>query len=106
MLLSVAFAQSSSYDIEKVYSAQKTKSETLGLTKMGTTVEVEKILVPMKIKPGIYSVQIKRVDTNLYEIIGKDIFIKTRFCYKYAFREKVIMEIKSNYGYSIGKLHF
>jgi hypothetical protein len=99
-------AQSNSYDIEKVYTVQKPKSGTIGITTMGKSVELEKILVPVQIDPGRYSIYLKRIDANLYEIVGKDIFIKTRYCYKYVYREKVIMEITRSYGFSIGKIHF
>jgi hypothetical protein len=106
MMVSMAFAQNNSYDIEEIYLAQNLKSGTLGLTKRGNSVELEKILVPVKVDTGRYSIYIQRVDTNLYEIIGKDIFIKTKYCYEYTYRENVIMEITSIYGFSIGKIYF
>jgi hypothetical protein len=97
---------SSSYDVEALYSFQDVSNGTIAITNLGQTVEIKKLLVPMRINVGTYSVQIKRVDSNLYEVIGKQIYIKTKYCYEYTYGNDAILEITSSYGYTIGKLYF
>lgn len=94
------------YDVEVLYSVQNVTSGTIAITKMGQTEEIEKILVPMKLNPGTYKVNIKRIDSNIYEIVGGSIYIKTRYCYEYTYGEDAILDINTSYGFNIGKLIF
>ena len=54
----------------------------------------------------VSKVNVKKVDTDLYRVKGKDIYIKIRHCYKSAYNEEAILKIDSKRGYNIGKLIF
>jgi hypothetical protein len=95
-----------SYDIEEVYSSTPAKDVKV-LTSKGEIADAELLLAPCKkYQTGKYTVTISRKASNLYQIDGKDIFIKTRYCNEYITREDVVMVIESNYGYTRGKLIF
>lgn len=65
------------------------------------------ILVPTTLDQGVYEIEIKREDSNLYRILDQDLFIMTRYCYEYAsYREDALLRWESNYGYTKGQLIF
>ena len=97
---------SSSYDVICVYESVSVPSGTKALDSWGSLKEVETLYVPTKIDVGKYSVELTRVDSNFYSICGTDYFIETRFCYEYALREEVVLNITSSYGYSRGEVVF
>ena len=96
----------SSYDVEEVFCVQDVENGTMAIARFGKIEEIEKILIPIRLDLGRYRVSIKKVDINLYEINGKDIYIKTRNCYKSAYNEEIILEITTSFGWNKGKLHF
>jgi hypothetical protein len=106
----VSFAQFgsslNSYDVEEIYGAQDADYGTLAITRLGAVEEIEKILIQTSLDRGRYIISISRVDTNLYKIIGKDIYIKIRRCYESAYNEEVILEITSSYSWNKGEIHF
>jgi len=53
-----------------------------------------------------YRVDVKRTNQDLYEIIGQNLHIVTRYCYKYTYGEEVIVRIDSQVGYNIGEIVF
>jgi hypothetical protein len=95
-----------SYEIAEIYGVQDVERGTLAITRNSRTEEVEKILTPIRLDTGRYRVSVRRIDSDLYQITGKDIYIKTRYCYEYVYNEEVILEITSSYGYSKGKIYF
>jgi len=78
---------------------------TPNLAHSGGTCEVEKV-IGASVSPGTYKITVKRESQDLYKITNQDIYIKTRYCYEYAYSEDVILEIESNSGYSIGTIYF
>lgn len=50
--------------------------------------------------------KVTREDSNFYRICGTDIFVETRYCYEYATREEVLLNVTSNYGYTRGEIIF
>jgi len=107
VILFVQFGRrSNSYDIEQIYRVQKAERGTMVITRRGNIKEIQKILVPINFDKGKYRVSVTRRDSDLFEVIGQDIFVKTRYCYKFAYNQEVILEISSISGYSIGEIHF
>lgn len=54
-----------------------------------------------------YAVDVKKIGDNLYQIIGTNICIETRYCYEYTgYSEEVVLIIESNYGYTKGEVIF
>lgn len=95
-----------SCEIENVFSAQDVPDGALSLSSSGSTEKIEKILLPTKIETGKYSIEIKRIDSNLYSIVGSDTYIKTKYCYEYSYGDDAILNITSSYGFTKGKVIF
>jgi hypothetical protein len=53
-----------------------------------------------------YKVSVTRKGQDLYLIDGQNIYIKTRYCYEYAYSEEAILQIDSLYGYNVGQINF
>lgn len=45
-----------------------------------------------------YRVTVTRKDANIYQILGKDMFIQTRYCYEYVYGEDSLLKLKGSYG--------
>jgi len=99
-------SQSSSYDIVCIYESVDIPSGSKALDSYGNLTSIQMIYVPTKIDLGKYSVEVTRIESNLYQICGTDLYVETRYCYEYAYREEVVMNVSSNYGYSRGELVF
>tara|TARA_R110000796_G_scaffold126971_2_gene242136 strand:- start:110 stop:373 length:264 start_codon:yes stop_codon:yes gene_type:complete len=53
-----------------------------------------------------YSVNVKRVSQDLYEVIGENIRIVTRYCYEYTYGDEAIVRIDSTAGFTVGEIIF
>jgi hypothetical protein len=95
---------SQSCDIEMIYSSQSVAQGTLGISRMGETVEIQQLLVPMELNEGNYEVTVTRKAQNIYKIENKDIYVKTKHCYEYLNFKSVVLKITSKYGYTKGQL--
>jgi len=100
------FGNNKSYDVEGLYRVQDVERGTIGIDTYGKAQKIEKLLIPIRINTGTYSVYIKRIDSNLYEVIGKNIYIMTKYCFEYTYGDDAILKITSSYGYTIGTLIF
>ena len=97
---------SSSYSIIGLYESVSTPSGTKALDSFSTLREVKTVFLPTKVDLGKYTVEITRIDSNFYRIIGTDLYIETQGCYEYAIREEVVVSITSQYGYTKGEVIF
>lgn len=43
----------------------------------------------------MYKVEVKRIDKDLYKVVGTDVVIKTRYCYVYSYWDKAILDTNS-----------
>lgn len=100
------FAVAEEYDVAKVYRAASVDSEAKILDSYGNLKEVETLLIPTDLETGAYSISVTRKAQNLYKVDGKNIYIETKYCYEYCYSEEVVLVIKSNSGYTIGKIIF
>jgi len=99
-------SDSSAYDIVRIYEKQDVPNYTKAINENGSVREVRELYVPVSLDTDRYSVEITRIDSNFYQICGTDFYIETRYCYEYAYREEVILNITSSYGYSLGEVIF
>lgn len=99
-----------SCDVVEVYQGVRPEYGVKVLTKYDEVEElsdvVEMIFSSVTLNQGKYQVEITRKGSNLYEIIGQDLFIETRYCYEYATYDDAILVIESQYGYNRGSLIF
>lgn len=101
----IAFA-GDKYDVKQIYEKVDLPDGAKAKKKYGSIDDAEYILVPKKLDKGTYKVKVNKLDSNLYEVIGKDIIIETKYCYEYASRKEVILKITSTYGYTLGEIYF
>lgn len=43
----------------------------------------------------MYKIEVKRLDKDLYKVVGSDVVIKTRYCYVYSYSDKAILDTDS-----------
>lgn len=98
--------QEDGYDVVALYRATELDYDDRIVDRYGNIEEAKYILEPTSFSSGYYKVRVKKIESNLYQIIGKDIFIQTRYCYEYAYNEEAVLHITSSYGYTIGELVF
>jgi len=88
------------YQVENVYEEVQVKDGSIAIDRNGSVREVKKLLIPTDIKQGQYKVILRREDSNLYEVKGKELYIKTKYCYESGYNIEAILIVKSNYGYN------
>lgn len=93
-------------EVSNFYQAIETDYDTKIITRLGNLEDAETILTPMRLEVGNYKVDISRKGSNLYKIDGKDIYLETRYCYEYSYREEVLLVVAGNYGYNKGEIIF
>lgn len=94
------------YDVKQIYEKVDLPDGAKAKKKYGSIDDAEYILVPKKLEKGTYKVKVNKLDSNLYEVVGKDLIIETKYCYEYASYKEVVLKITSTYGYSLGEIYF
>ena len=97
---------SEAYTIYKIYEKVDLDSGSKAIDSWGNVEDAKSVLVPTKIDCGRYSVEITRISSNMYQICGTSLYIETKYCYEYATREEVLLNITSTYGYNLGEVIF
>jgi len=97
---------SDKYDIVRFYELVDVDSCAKAMDTYGSLHDIKSLYLPTKIDEGRYTVKVTREDSNFYRICDTDIFIETRYCYEYAIREEVLLNVMSNYGYTRGEIIF
>ena len=90
------------YTIYKIYEKIELNNGSKVIDSWGNIEDAEAVFVPTEIDRGRYSVEITRINSNFYQISGTSLYIETKYCYEYATREEVLLNITSTYGYNIG----
>ena len=93
-------------DVAEVYQSLDVPSGTICMTALGGVEEPKLILVPKKLDTGNYEVTVTRRAQDLYEVDGYGLYVKTRYCYEYAYSADAVLKYKSKYGYTKGALIF
>lgn len=97
---------SSSYNVVCVYESVDIPSGSKALDTWSNLKEIKAVFVPTKINKGKYSVEVTRIDSNFYQICGTELYVETQYCYEYATREEVVLNITSNYNNARGEIIF
>lgn len=97
---------SESYTIYKIYEKIELDRGSKVIDSWGNVEDAKAVLVPTEIDRGRYDVEITRISSNLYQICGTSLYIETKYCYEYATREEVLLNITSTYGYDLGEVIF
>ena len=81
------------YSVEAIYEKVDVDRGTIAVDNYGNQREVDYLLVKTSLKSGKYEIELTRKDSNLYQVCGTDIYIKTRYCYEYATYDEVIVVV-------------
>lgn len=54
----------------------------------------------------IYKVRVQRIGKDIYQVVGRNTFIKTWFCYDYGSHDEVLLEVILYKGFQSGEMHF
>ncbi len=95
-----------SYNIVEVYKEAEVNDKAKTIDSYDRVTDVKKLLLPTTMKIGKHKVKITRIDSDLYQICDTQLYIETQYCYKFATKEEVVINITSNYGYIKGELVF
>ena len=98
--------ETETYTIYKIYEKIDLDSGSKAIDSWGNVEDAKAVLVPTKIDCGRYSVEITRISSNMYQICGTSLYIETKYCYEYATREEVLLNITSTYGHNLGEVIF
>ncbi len=91
--------------IVEVYEGKTPETDAKALTPDGLK-KLTIILKPAKLRHGKYDYKLKRLERDLYKVVDKELYIETKYCNKYAYRDDATLIIDSSYGQSRGKLFF
>lgn len=98
LITSIAIYAAKEYSVSDVYEKQALSYGTLALDNYDNIKEVRYLLVPTKLKEGKYKVTLKRLDSNVYSVVGTDYIIKTRYCYEYGYSIDAILIVDNSWG--------
>ena len=102
----IDYQDSESYTIYKIYEKIELDRGSKVIDSWGNVEDAQAVLVPTEKDRGRYDVEITRISSNLYQICGTSLYIETKYCYEYATREEVLLNITSTYGYDLGEVIF
>ena len=110
LLTSVATFAEDTFEVENILERQELPKGSKCLDRYDNVKEVKYVLIPIELEKGTYEAEIKRIDSNLYELkFGYDdvIYIETRSCYKYtSYGDKAILIVNDRYSYKKAKVVF
>lgn len=81
------------YSVEAIYEKVDVDRGTIAVDNYGNQREVDYLLVKTNLKSGKYEIELTRKDSNLYQVCGTDIYIKTRYCYESATYDEAILVV-------------
>lgn len=110
LLTSVASYAEDAFEVVSIFERQVLPKGSKCIDRYDNVKEVKYVLVPIELEKGTYEAEIKRIDSNLYELkFGYDdvIYIETSYCYKYtSYGDKAILIVNDRYSYKKAKVVF
>jgi hypothetical protein len=94
------------YDVTGLYENVSAPEGSIALTSTGEIEKIQKILIPKDAEVGTYDVNVTRCAEDLYEIDGRDLFVRTRFCRKHGTSMSAVLRITASSGQTLGELVF
>lgn len=110
LITGVASYAEDTYEVEYILERQELPKGSKCLDRYENVKEVKYVLIPIELEKGTYEAEIKRIDSNLYELkfgYNDVIYIETRYCYKYtSYGDKAILIVNDRYSYKKAKVVF
>ena len=110
LLMSITSYADDAYDVEYIFERQELPQGSKSLDRYENVKDAKYVLIPIELEKGTYEAEIKRIDSNLYELkFGYDdvIYIETNYCYKYtSYGDKAILIVNDRYSYKKAKVVF
>ena len=94
------------YTIREIYEIVDHPRGAVVLTTSGSLAEADELLVPARMKEGTYPVTVTRKGRNIYRLDNMDYVIETKYCNKYAHRDKARLKVTGSYHGPKGVLFF
>lgn len=88
-----------SYEVKNILIKSEAEDGTLVLDNYNLVKEPRYILYPTVVDEGEYTVQLNRIDNNLYQIVNTDLYIHTKYCYEYGYLIDAVLVVKNRYNY-------
>lgn len=95
-----------SCSIEVVLEAKQLPIYTYVLNYLGELEDNARILTPIIVDEGTYSVTVTRKGSNLYKVDTQNIYIKTRFCYEYVYYQDAYLDLMKVRDIMVGEITF
>ena len=83
------------YNIKGIYKKEGVPFGSVVINPYGTVEEIDYFLLPAEIDIGIYKVFLKKISTNVYEVIGKNIIL--------IVKQELMPTYKNKYNLSFGE---
>lgn len=93
-------------DVKEIYEIVNRPRESVVLTTSGSLVEVDQILIPVRMKEGTYEVEVTRKGKNVYQLVNMEYVLETKYCNEYARRDDALLKVENHYGSTKGVLIF
>ena len=110
LMASVAAYAEDTFEVENILERQELPKGGKCLDRYDNVKEVKYVLIPIELEKGTYEANIKRIDSDLYELkFGYDdvIYIETKYCYKYtSYGDKALLIVNDRYSYKKAKVVF
>ena len=102
----VSGGNATSCDVRGAYSVVDVPAGSIALTNLGQPEEISQVLVPTDLKSGAYDVLVTRKGQDLYRVDGTSTYLRTQFCYEYAYAQKAVLRYRSLGAAGSGTLVF
>ena len=89
-----SFAQTC--EVVGIYEVVEPPPGTIGITSMGMLEELSALLVPSSPDAGNYEVTVTHKASDLYEIIGSNMLIRTQYCFEFVYYQEAILQLTYN----------
>lgn len=93
-------------NVESILTQVDVPIGSLAVGGISEVVEVDMLLVPTTLEAGLYKVTITRKVDDLYEIIGENLYVRTRYCFEYGYSVDALLELQTYSGGNLGKVTF
>lgn len=104
----VVETQTVTQTVTQVVTQTVTKTVTQTVTQtVAPRVEIDAELMKEAMRnKKIYKVRVQRVGKDIYQVVGRNTFVKTWFCHDYGSHSEVLLEVILYKGFQSGEMHF
>lgn len=110
ILLCTSFTKESNSeecDVSGFYRSTDVPYGVKALNDYDELIDIKYLLVPdNEIKAGRYNITINKVDDNLYQVVGTDLYLETKLCIELGLYDDAILNVINYQGHKFGSIIF